>query len=277
MHPTHLTYGKDLWMTHLPSSSHHTNEFLEYINSIDEHIQLTCEDQREDGSMPFLDILITYEEDGSLSTTVYRKPTHTDLYLQWDSHHTLTSKYSMIGILHHRAKTICSSPQLLQKEEDHLHSTFSRCKYPTWALNRIRMKTKKPAPNKESNNSNNSSINKNIQKSYITVPYYSGLSESIKMIGTKYGVKAYFKGDTTIKNLLMAPKDKDPIQKKSGAIYRYKCDRVECDEEYIGESSRTFGKRFKEHLKASSPIFDHINFTSHNVTINNFNIVGRED
>ena len=46
------------------------------------------------------------------------------------------------------------------------------------------------------------------------VPYYSGLSESVKKIGSKYGVQVYFIGGTTIKNLLMAPKDKDPIQKK---------------------------------------------------------------
>ena len=63
----------------------------------------------------------------------------------------------------------------------------------------------------------------------------------------------------------------------SGVIYRYQCDRVECDEEYIGESSRTFGERFKEHLKAPSPIYDHYNTTGHNVTLDNFSIVGRED
>ena len=54
-------------------------------------------------------------------------------------------------------------------------------------------------------------------------------------------------------------------------------DRVEHDEEDSGESSRTFGERFKEPLKAPSPIFDHTNTNRHNVTINNFNIVGRED
>ena len=32
-------------------------------------------------------------------------------------------------------------------------------------------------------------------------------------------------------------------------IYRYKCDRLECDEEYISETARTFGERYKEHLK----------------------------
>ena len=47
--------------------------------------------------------------------------------------------------------------------------------------------------------------------------------------------------------LMMAPKDKDPILKKSRVIYRYECGRVKCDEEYIKESSRTFGERLKEH------------------------------
>ena len=90
-------------------------------------------------------------------------------------------------------------------------------------------------------------------------------------------MQVYFKGGKTIKNLLMAPKDQDAIHSKSGVIYRYQCDRVECDEEYIGESSRTFGERLKEHLKAPPSIYDHYNTTGHNVTIDNIGIVGRED
>ena len=73
------------------------------------------------------------------------------------------------------------------------------------------------------------------------------------------------------------PKDQDPIPKKSGVIYRYRCGRVDCNEEYIGESSRTFGERFREHQKAPSPIYDHSNNTGHQATIDNFSIVGRED
>ena len=71
--------------------------------------------------------------------------------------------------------------------------------------------------------------------------------------------------------------NKDAIQNKSGVIYRYQWERVECDDEYIGESSRTFGERFKEHLKVPSPIYDYYNTTDHNVTIENFSIVGRKD
>ena len=79
------------------------------------------------------------------------------------------------------------------------------------------------------------------------------------------------------RNLLMNPKDKDPMMKKSGVIYSYKCGRVECEDEYIGESSRTFGERFKENQKTPTPIFDHFNITGHNISIEIFNIVGRED
>ena len=109
------------------------------------------------------------------------------------------------------------------------------------------------------------------------VPYYQGLTESLKRTCNKYGVQVHFKKGVTIKNLLMIPKDQDPMLEKSGVIYRYKCDRVVCDEEYIGESSRTFRERFKEHQKAPSPIYDHYNITGHKMSIDNFSIVGRED
>ena len=93
----------------------------------------------------------------------------------------------------------------------------------------------------------------------------------------KNGVQVHFKGGQTIKGLLMAPKDKDPITNKSGVIYRYKCSEDECGEEYIGESARTFAERFKEHQKSPSPIHDHCKVSGHEVTINNFTIIGRED
>ena len=88
--------------------------------------------------------------------------------------------------------------------------------------------------------------------------------------------KCTLKGEN-IKDLLMASQDKGHITKKSGIIYRFKCDRVECNEEYIGVSSRTFGERVKEHLKHPSPIYDHFNTTGHTTTLENFSLVGRED
>ena len=67
------------------------------------------------------------------------------------------------------------------------------------------------------------------------------------------------------------------MDKKSGAIYWSQCGDLTSNEEYIWETSRTFGQRFKEHLKEPSPIHVHSTHTRHNTTPDNFNIIGRED
>ena len=72
------------------------------------HIQFTVEPTQQD-SLPFLDTLVTIEPDNTFSTTVYRKPTHTDQYLHWDSNHHITAKQSVFNTLAHRAKTVSSS------------------------------------------------------------------------------------------------------------------------------------------------------------------------
>ena len=111
--------------------------FLQHINSVDPAIRFTVEDNKEDGSIPFLDTIVKPEVDGSLSMTVYRKPTHTDQYLQWDSHHHLSAKFSVIQTLSHGASTVCSKPESLQKEEDHLRKALTKCNYPKWALDKV--------------------------------------------------------------------------------------------------------------------------------------------
>ena len=100
-------------------------------------------------------------------------------------------------------------------------------------------------------------------KGHIVIPYTQGLCESIKKICGRYGIQTHFKGGSTIKNLLLSPKDKDPMVNQSGAIYWYQCGDLGCDDEYMGETSRTFGKRYKEHLKALSSIHHHSNQTGH--------------
>ena len=83
--------------TFLIIKSTHKKEFLNHINSIDESIQFTAENTKADGSMPFIDTMVIPQSDGSLTTTVFRKSTHTDQYLKWDSHHAISAKYSVIS------------------------------------------------------------------------------------------------------------------------------------------------------------------------------------
>ena len=102
----------------------------------------------------------------------------------------------------------------------------------------------------------------------------------MKAVGTyaeRMALKCSSKGANTIRELLVHLKDKDNILQKSGVISRYKWGRVDCEDEYIGESGRTFVERFRVYLKSPSPIYGHFNTTCHEVSLDNFSTVGRED
>ena len=60
--------------------------FLNHLNSHSPHIQFTMEIE-QNNSLPFLDVLVTHNDNGSLSHQVYKKKTHTDRYLNARSHH----------------------------------------------------------------------------------------------------------------------------------------------------------------------------------------------
>ena len=226
----------------------HKQDFLQYINSVDPAIQFTVENNKEDGAIPFLDITVKPEADGNLSITVYKKPTQTDQYLQSDSPHHLSAKFSVIHTLIHRAQTVCSNPELLHMEKAHLWEALTQCKYPKWALDKVERRPNKPSrkvtdgPNSQDTAGSQHSTNEVKTKGHIVIPYTQGLCEIIKKICGRYGIQTHFKGSNTIRGLLVSPKDKDPMVSKSGAIYWFQCGDLSCDDEYIGETSMTFGE-----------------------------------
>ena len=81
------------------------------------------------------------------------------------------------------------------------------------------------------------------------MPHTKGLSENCKNICSKHDIHMHFKGGRTIGDLLVNLTDRDIILQKSGVIYRYKCGRVDCEDQNKGESGRMFAERFKEHMK----------------------------
>ena len=60
----------------------HNENFLKHINILDQPIKFTAEDTHIYGSASCLDTLVMLELNTMLSISVYRKPTHTDQYLQ---------------------------------------------------------------------------------------------------------------------------------------------------------------------------------------------------
>ena len=69
-----------------PYGEQELNKFFEHLNSQSADIKFTMEVEKN-GRIPFLDVLVYKKHDGSLGHKVFRKKTHTDSYLEVDSHH----------------------------------------------------------------------------------------------------------------------------------------------------------------------------------------------
>ena len=115
---------------HIVTRKYQVNKPQEHLNSIDPHTKFTIELPGTDG-LPFLDTL-TKPTPNSIESTVYRKPTHTDRYLDYNSNHPISAELSVIHTLTHRAKQVCSTPEFLAKEMGHLHKVLQDNHYPTW-------------------------------------------------------------------------------------------------------------------------------------------------
>ena len=204
-----------------------------------------------------------------------------DQYLHWDSSHFITTKNGVFSTLAFMAKVVCSNQHTLQEEMDHIRKALLACNFPSLALNSLHSKFNhkhnihniQMIRGNQHNNSNNKGSSKHPKHFH-----HSTLYKSIKFKKScnSLGIQVHFKGNNTIRTLLMAPEDKDNKYQKSGVIYHFKLPHMNWPEEYMGESSRSFGDRLKEHCKAPSPIHHNSYTTGHLANPECFTIVDRE-
>ena len=172
---------------------------------------------------------------------MYRKPTNTDRYTHFTSHHHPRVKSGTIRCLTKRAENVCDERNL-KKEKSHIQDAFARNGYPTRMI-KHNLKTTasqlKPIP--EGDDLNNKPPN-------LYLPYVQGLSEKIQTLCKKIGVRTVFKSKGTLRQLLTRVKSKRPTMKKKGVVYKIPCQ--DCDAVYIGETGRSLQKRLAEHKYA---------------------------
>jgi hypothetical protein len=82
-------------------------EILHQANSISLTVKFTLE-QENNGSLPFLDIVITRREN-QLETSVYRKKTGSGRYLHYDYNHPRNVKVGVTNCLLNRETRHCST------------------------------------------------------------------------------------------------------------------------------------------------------------------------
>ena len=116
--------------------------FHQHLNSFCQDIQFTVEREHEQ-QLPFLDVLVR-RNINKLTTSVYRKPMSSNLYLQFDSNHPPGMKAGIINCLGKRAQAVCSEPVSLRAERQHLRDVFQANGYPKVFIDKA-MKNQNPA------------------------------------------------------------------------------------------------------------------------------------
>ena len=262
-----------LWMRYVDDTfvvihEYYIEEFTNHINSIDPNIKFTIEPEK-DGRIPFLDTEILLNDDASLSTKVYRKPTHTDQYLNWDSNHHLDHKRSVVRTLIQRAETIPSSEALRKEEMDHIKLALAANGYQQWMLK---------IPKKKEKTKNTSEKTPRSRISPVALPYIKGLSENLQRLFRTHDIPTFHKPFNTLRNVLVKPKDKIPKEQQCGLVYEITCKN--CDSTYIGETGRNMGTRFKEHTSrkgTNSAIKEHLEAEGHTCTLDGVKILEKEE
>ena len=89
------------------------------------------------GSLPFMDIRITRQPQGELTKEVYQKPTHTNRYVPFSSHHSISVKSGVVACLANRAIRVSSSQAGGDAELGRILQVMLRNGYPRKFINKV--------------------------------------------------------------------------------------------------------------------------------------------
>ena len=92
----------------------------------------------------------------------------------------------------------------------------------------------------------------------VTIPYIKGVTEPLERVFRKHNIATAVRPKTTLRSLLVHPKDKQQDKAKTDCVYRIPC--KSCEQVYIGETGRTFGVRLEEHKKEADN-FESVKYT----------------
>ena len=264
------------------------------LNSYHQSIQFTYE-LEENNKIPFLDVLITKSSNGKLETSVYRKSTNTDVYMNWKSHAPSTWKIATLKSLIKRAFLVSSTNSSLNNELSHLKKVF--CNYNDYPLPLV------DEIIKNERNQNNTQQQKDEQKQKdpnpteedkitltLNLPYagdkgekvITKLQKYIKNTVNKEKKKKKISVNTVYKSMKLSSrfniKDKTKYEHTHNVVYHAKCPNKKCTSHYGGQTKCRIGKRTSQHRSTdkNSHILKHTKETKHKqVNICDFKILGK--
>ena len=264
--------------THTILKRQYSEEFTRHLNHVDPEIQWTTEGEEvndSERSLPFLDVSSVVQEDGTIKTKVYRKATHTDQYLNFNSNHPQEHKRGVVKTLMHRADSIVSDDCEREAEKTYIKKVLTYNDYPSHFVQSVIEGSQRTNVRQSDNR-----VRTTKKSPPVVIPYIRGVSEEIRRTMKRYNVQVFFKPVNTIRQLLVRPKDPLGKDRIVGPVYHITCD--DCEEHYVGETERSLRARFKEHRRPSSVTSEvsqhlHTDQPGHSVDIENVKILTVEN
>ena len=93
-------------------------------------------ESKKDNCISFLYISNTRDQIGTLDANIYRKPIHSERYLNFKSEHPLEHKSAVVNALTHRANLLIRDENKKRMELKHIQNVLTLKGYPNWLLNR---------------------------------------------------------------------------------------------------------------------------------------------
>ena len=260
--------------------------FKAYMNTRHKNMKFTSEIEEND-ILPFLDIKVIRVASAFI-TSVYRKPTFSGVYTNYNSFLPLIYKTGLIRTLLFRLYTICSDWNMVHSEIEHLKSVMKRNAYPDRLIDttikrflcHLFVNRTATPPQQDS------------RTFQLYLPFLGTLSskteKSINKAFKQYlptcKVKIITSASVRLKSLFKF-KDMIPTYLQSGVVYKFECGI--CNDTYIGETKRHIKTRYCEQLGFSpltgkpskpkpSPVQDHLRSCSNTATPESFTIIGRD-
>ena len=165
----------------------------------------------EGQTIAFLDTTNTVSASGQVEVGVYRKPTHTNKYLAFESHSPAQSKRAVVKTLMDRAKYLPSTSERKQSEKQQIISDLKVNGYPQSFIDRCL------APAQENQESQES------PRGYASIPYIKGVSERVRRVLSRENVRTTFKPVKTLGSIFKKPKDRPATNQIKGIVYKVKC------------------------------------------------------
>ena len=201
-------------------------------------------------------------DEDHLETNVFRKETHSGVFLNYQAIAPTAWKRGLIFCLLHRARMICSSMSLFFEEVDKLRHMFTRNGYSHRFFDAVCDKFQKPKPLDDVSELLESEESERIPFCLFKVPFYGrssrGFAKEFKtLVETRFEVDLRVVYTTRKVGSYFRLKSRSPPTLNTNVVYRFTC-AVKAHITYIGYTSRHLLTRVEEHTDLTKNTKSHV-------------------